>query len=45
MSDSNTIVQINQKVKTSVLEVDVPRKRISLSMKAISSKETYSIYE
>ncbi|MGB0910804.1 MAG: Tex family protein [Nitrospirales bacterium] len=35
ISDPNTVVTVNQQVKVSVLEVDVPRKRISLSMKAV----------
>ena len=35
ISDPNTIVQVNQQVKVAVLEVDIPRKRISLSMKAV----------
>jgi len=35
VSDPNTVVQVNQQVKVTVLEVDVPRKRISLSMKAV----------
>ncbi len=35
ISDPNTVVQVNQQVKVSVLEVDIPRKRISLSMKAV----------
>ena len=34
-SDPNTVVQVNQQVKVTVLEVDIPRKRISLSMKAV----------
>ncbi|MEO8325588.1 MAG: Tex family protein [Nitrospirota bacterium] len=34
VSDPNTVVQVNQQVKVTVLEVDIPRKRISLSMKA-----------
>jgi uncharacterized protein len=34
ISDPNTVVQVNQQVKVTVLEVDIPRKRISLSMKA-----------
>ena len=38
VSDPNTVVQVNQQVKVTVLEVDVPRKRIALSMKAASSK-------
>ena len=34
VSDPNTVVQVNQHVKVTVLDVDIPRKRISLSMKA-----------
>ena len=37
VSDPNTVVQVNQQVKVTVLEVDVPRKRISLSMKAAAN--------
>ncbi|HUN04463.1 MAG TPA: S1 RNA-binding domain-containing protein, partial [Niabella sp.] len=33
VSDPNEVVKLNQKVMVTVLEVDVPRKRISLSMK------------
>ena len=32
--DPNEIVKLNQKVDVRVLTVDIPRKRISLSMKA-----------
>jgi len=35
ISDPNTVVQVNQQVKVTVLEVDILRKRISLSMKAV----------
>ncbi len=35
ISDPNTVVQVNQQVKVTVLEVDIPRKRISHSMKAV----------
>lgn len=35
VSDPNTVVKVNQQVKVTVLEVDIPRKRISLSMKAV----------
>jgi len=38
ISDPNTVVQVNQQVKVTVLEVDIPRKRISLSMKAVLPK-------
>jgi uncharacterized protein len=34
ISDPNTVVQVNQQVKVTVLDVDIPRNRISLSMKA-----------
>jgi len=34
ISDPNTVVQVNQQVKVIVLKVDIPRKGISLSMKA-----------
>ncbi len=40
VSDPNTVVTVNQQVKVSVLEVDIPRKRISLSMKTIPNKTT-----
>ncbi len=40
ISDPNTVVQVNQEVKVTVLEVDIPRKRISLSMKANPTKAT-----
>jgi uncharacterized protein len=35
ISDPNTVVQVNQQVKVTVLGVDIPCKRISLSMKAV----------
>jgi uncharacterized protein len=35
VKDPNTVVKLNQKVKVKVLEVDVDRKRISLSMKEV----------
>ena len=35
VSDPSTVVQVSQQVKVSVLEVDIPRKRISLSMKDV----------
>ncbi len=38
VSDPNTVVQVNQQVKVTVLEVDIPRKRIALSMKAIPNE-------
>ncbi|MCA9499533.1 MAG: RNA-binding transcriptional accessory protein [Nitrospira sp.] len=37
ISDPNTVVQVHQQVKVIVLEVDIPRKRIALSMKAAPS--------
>ncbi|MEX2492179.1 MAG: Tex family protein [Nitrospirales bacterium] len=37
VSDPNTVVQVNQEVKVTVLEVDIPRNRIALSMKAVPS--------
>ena len=40
ISDPNTVVQVNQHVKVTVLEVDIPRKRISLSMKAVPNGNT-----
>ena len=40
VSDPNAVVQVNQHVKVTVLEVDVPRKRISLSMKAVPTETT-----
>ena len=40
ISDPNTVVQVNQQVKVTVLEVDVPRKRIALSMKTVPSQTT-----
>jgi protein Tex len=36
ISDPHTVVTVHQQVKVTVLEVDVPRKRIALSMKGIS---------
>lgn len=33
ITDPNQVVKLNQKVKVTVTEVDIPRKRISLSMK------------
>ena len=33
ISDPNQVVKLNQKVKVTVTDVDIPRKRISLSMK------------
>nr|HAD49745.1 RNA-binding transcriptional accessory protein [Algoriphagus sp.] len=34
VKDPNEIVHVNQKVEVTVLEVDIPRKRIGLSMKS-----------
>jgi protein Tex len=34
VSDSAQVVSVNQKVQVTVMEVDIPRKRISLSMKS-----------
>ena len=33
ITDPNQVVKLNQKVKVTVTDVDIPRKRISLSMK------------
>ena len=33
LCDPNQVVKINQKVKVTVTDIDIPRKRISLSMK------------
>jgi uncharacterized protein len=38
IKDPNEIVKLNQKVKVLVTEVDVERKRISLSMKNVTLK-------
>ena len=35
VSDPNTVVQVHQQVKVTVLEVDIPRRRIALSLKAV----------
>jgi uncharacterized protein len=40
ISDPNTVVQVNQQVKVTVLEVDIPRRRIALSMKAVPTETT-----
>ncbi|WP_447968028.1 Tex family protein [Nitrospira sp. M1] len=40
ISDPNTVVQVNQQVKVTVMEVDIPRKRIALSMKAVPIGQT-----
>ncbi|MCA9470990.1 MAG: RNA-binding transcriptional accessory protein [Nitrospirales bacterium] len=40
VSDPNTVVHVSQHVTVSVLEVDRSRKRISLSMKAVTGKSS-----
>src|SRR5690606_845500 len=40
VSDPNEVVKLSQKVMVTVLEVDEPRKRISLSMKDNSPRQT-----
>jgi uncharacterized protein len=40
VSDPNTVVHVHQQVNVTVLEVDIPRKRIALSMKAIPNAKT-----
>jgi uncharacterized protein len=40
VSDPNTIVKAHQQVNVTVLEVDIPRKRIALSIKAAPSATT-----
>jgi uncharacterized protein len=35
VSDPNTVVKLQQQVKVKVMEVDLERKRISLSMKEV----------
>ena len=40
VSDPNTIVRVNQQVKVTVLEVDIPRRRIALSMKTVPNETT-----
>lgn len=40
VSDPNTVVKVHQQVKVIVLDVDIPRKRISLSMKAVPGAKT-----
>lgn len=42
VSDPNEVVKLNQKVTVTVSEVDVPRKRISLSMKDSSGSKASS---
>jgi len=38
VSDPNDVVRLNQHVKVSVMDVDIRRKRIQLSMKGVSQK-------
>ncbi len=40
VSDPNTVVHVHQQVNVTVLEVDIPRKRIALSMKAAPNGKT-----
>ncbi|NKB80294.1 MAG: S1 RNA-binding domain-containing protein [Nitrospirales bacterium] len=40
VSDPNTVVQVNQHVNVTVLKVDIPCRRIALSMKTGSSKNS-----
>ena len=40
VSDPNTVVKVQQRVKVTVLEVDIPRKRISLSLKTAPGAPT-----
>ena len=40
VSDPNTVAQVNQQVKVTLLEVDIPRRRIALSMKVVPSGTT-----
>jgi len=40
VSDPNTVVHVHQQVNVTVLEVDISRKRIALSMKAIPNAKT-----
>ncbi len=40
ISDPNTVVQVNQQVRVTVLEVDIPRRRIALSLKAVPRETT-----
>ena len=39
VKDPNEVVQVNQKVQVTVMEVDIARKRIGLSMKSDPSAE------
>ena len=38
--DPHTVVQVHQRVKVTVLEVDIPRRRIALSMKRVPNQTT-----
>ncbi|HVS98312.1 MAG TPA: Tex family protein [Puia sp.] len=40
VSDANSVVRLQQKVKVTVLEVDIARKRISLSMKGTPTQKS-----
>ena len=40
ISDPNTVVQVNQQVKVTILDVDIPHNHISLSMKAVPIETT-----
>ena len=40
ITDPNTVVQVNQQIKVAVLEIDIPRIRIALSMKAVPNETT-----
>ena len=40
VSDPNTVVKVQQRLKVTVLEVDIPRKRISLSLKTAPGAPT-----
>jgi len=40
VSDPNMVVQVNQQVRVTVLEVDIPCRRIALSTKAVPSGTT-----
>jgi len=44
VSNPNEVVQLNQKVQVKVLEIDVSRKRISLSMKKRNRKLRFEIF-
>ncbi len=38
VKDPNEVVKVHQKVRVTVMEVDIPRKRISLSMKSVDAQ-------